>query len=733
MVAKSLKKFTAGRTPIVLLLVLLFVSLYLMSSATQNSQLFDENYSTLLLVNLTALVLLVALIGRHLTRLVIQYRRREPGSRLTARLVVIFSILAVAPILVLYYFSMQFLHRGIDNWFEMHVDQVLENALELGRSSLDSRVRELVRQSRNIADEIGEQHDASVTVVLSRLRQQSEASELTLLTSSGSVIASSSSDATNIVPALPSQAILQQLNQGLDYSSIEPIGDRGLHVHIVIPLRSTTSLAPPDLLQALYPIAERQALLAENLQNAYSRYQQLTYLRRPLKQSFTLTLSLVLLLSLLTAVWAAFSSARRLVAPIRDLAEGTEALAAGQYGMRLPIPSRDELGFLVRSFNDMAYHIEQARSTAERSQSEVENQRAYLEAVLRRLSSGVLTLDGSGRLLTANQAACQILALPSDAISGLALKDLLEQQPMLEPLISTIEPHLATATAEWRADITLFGTSGRRVLICRGSPLSGPGDMANDGHVIVFDDITNLIQAQRDAAWGEVARRLAHEIKNPLTPIQLSAERLRHKYLHTMRPEDGEVLDRATHTIVQQVETMKTMVKAFSDYARPPRLQLEPLQLNTLVSEVVDLYQGSADTSFKLALSADSPIIQADRGRLRQLLHNLIKNAQEAGGQNGLVAIEISVTCARQDNCHSVELRLSDNGPGIPETLLGQLFEPYTTTKPKGSGLGLAIVKKIVEEHGGVISLENSAGGGAVVTLRLPIQPQLSANAPEPI
>lgn len=726
MVVNTLKKATAGRRPIVLLLVLLFISLYLMSSATQDSQLFDENYSTLLIVNLTALVLLVALIGRHLTLLILQYRRSEPGSRLTARLVVIFSVLAVTPILVLYYFSMQFLHRGIDSWFEVHVDQVLENALELGRTSLDTRVKELVRQTRGMADQLGERRDPSLAVVLSGLRQRSEASELTLLTASGSVIASSS-DAASIVPTLPGQAILQQLQQGLDFSSVEPIGDRGLHVRIVIPLRSSPALAPPQLLQALFPIAERQALLAENLQNAYSRYQQLAYLRRPLKQSFTLTLSLVLLLSLLTAVWAAFSSARRLVAPIRDLAEGTEALAAGEYGMRLPIPSRDELGFLVRSFNDMAYHIEQARATAQRSQSQVESQRAYLEAVLRRLSSGVLTLDGSGQLLTANHAACQILALPSEALTGLALDELLQQQPMLEPLITTIQPHLATATAEWRADITLFGASGRRVLIVRGSPLAAPGDTSAEGHVIVFDDITNLIQAQRDAAWGEVARRLAHEIKNPLTPIQLSAERLRHKYLHTMRPEDGEVLDRATHTIVQQVETMKTMVKAFSDYARPPRLQLEPLQLNTLVGEVVDLYQGSGDTSFMLSLSPDSPIIQADRGRLRQLLHNLIKNAQEAGGQNGQVAIEIVVRCARQDNCHSVELRLSDNGPGIPEPLLGQLFEPYTTTKPKGSGLGLAIVKKIVEEHGGVISLENSPAGGAVATLRLPIQPQLSA------
>ncbi|HEY0635852.1 MAG TPA: ATP-binding protein [Gammaproteobacteria bacterium] len=724
MVIATLKRVTTGRKPIALLLLLLLVSLYLMSSATQDSQLFGELYATLLLINLAALLLLLALIVRHLVVLLLQFRRREPGSRLTARLVVIFSVLALTPTVVLYYFAMQFLHRGIDSWFEVRVDQVVEDALQLGRASLDNRVRELLRQARTTATAIGEGSGAALTLRLSELRNAGEANELTLLTATGRVIASSSSEPTHIVPALPNQAILQQLHQGFDYAAIEPIGDRGLQVRIVIPVHGA-SLSQSRLLHALYPVAERQSLLAENLQSAYAHYQQLSYLRRPLKQSFTLTLSLILLLSLLTAVLAAFSFARRLVAPIRDLAKGTEALATGDYGTRLPIPSRDEIGFLVRSFNDMAFHIEQARHTAERSQSQVESQRAYLEAVLRRLSSGVLTLDAAGRVLTANQAAGQILALPVETLTATTLDELAQQNPSLEPLLSAIKPHLSAISGEWRADITLFGASGRRVLICRGSPLAAPGDAGSDGHVIVFDDITNLIQAQRDAAWGEVARRLAHEIKNPLTPIQLSAERLRHKYLHTLPAEDGEVLDRATHTIVQQVETMKTMVKAFSDYARPPRLQLETVDLNTLIGEVIDLYQGSPDTTFTFTLAADTPLIQADRGRLRQLLHNLIKNAQEAGGRNGQVAITIAVGCSRQDECQSVELRLCDNGPGIPEALLGQMFEPYITTKPKGSGLGLAIVKKIVEEHGGVIWMDNDAQGGASVTLRLPVQPQL--------
>ncbi|HKJ77087.1 MAG TPA: ATP-binding protein, partial [Gammaproteobacteria bacterium] len=270
-------------------------------------------------------------------------------------------------------------------------------------------------------------------------------------------------------------------------------------------------------------------------------------------------------------------------------------------------------------------------------------------------------------------------------------------------------------------EVVLFGAGGRQVLMCRGSALGEHGQ-PQGGHVVVFDDITALIQAQRDAAWGEVARRLAHEIKNPLTPIQLSAERLRHKYLRQMGPEDAEVLERATHTIIQQVETMQEMVKAFSDYARTPELERRPIDLNALVREVLDLYGGDGQAEIETALDPELPRVEADAGRLRQLLHNLVKNALESGGREGPVRLEVSTRCAREDTCRHVELRVRDNGPGFPEQVRSQLFEPYVTTKRKGTGLGLAIVKKIVEEHGGMLGADNRAEGGAEVTIRLPIR-----------
>lgn len=724
----TLKRLTAGPWPVALLLVLLLASFYLLSGAIQNTALFGRLYSLLLAVNILTLLLLVALIGRRLIHLLQQYREHAPGSRLTLRLVVMFVLLALAPVAVVYYFSLQFLHRGIDSWFDLRVEKSLQDALELGRLSLDGRLRELLRQTRLAANELISIADEQAALKLNELRQHGEAAEMTLLTLHGRVIASASVNPTAIIPAMPSEAVLQQLRQGLDYARLEPLGEVGMHVRVAVILPSPDPAVEARVLHALFPVAERLSLLADSVQEAYAQYTELAFLRQPLKYSFTLTLSLILLLSLLTAVWAAFFSARRLVAPIRDLAEGTRAVAAGDYDKRLPLPGRDELGFLVRSFNEMTAKIAQSQQAVRLSQCQAEEQRAYLEAVLGRLSSGVLTLDGDGVLRTANAAAGQILGAALEDALGQPLQTLAGRHPVLDQFVEALLPHLDPAEPEWRAELVLFGPKGRQALMCRGALLPG-NEQIGGGHVIVFDDITALIQAQRDAAWGEVARRLAHEIKNPLTPIQLSAERLRHKYLTTMPAADAEVLDRATHTIVQQVEAMKEMVKAFSDYARPPQIRLERVGMNRLVSEVVDLYQTEQrPIRFDLHLDPRTPAIEADAGRLRQVLHNLIKNALEACGPDG-AHIRITTHCAEQTGCRYVELAVSDDGPGIPTEMLANLFEPYVTSKPKGTGLGLAIVKKIVEEHGGRIWVENMPASGACIMIRLPVKAKSDTGA----
>ncbi len=720
---ENVNSLRASIVPATLLLALLGLSLYLLNSATQNPDRFDELYPTLLVISGAELVILIIMIGANLARLIRQYRNRATGSRLSVRLIVMFVILSMAPVLVVYYFSVVFLSRGIDNWFDVRVDSALDSAIKLSRASLDERKRERLKTAQRLASELAAIPNTQTPFMLDYLREQTDADELTLLTLSGRIIASSSINPTIIIPNQPHSSILQQLRQGHSYVGVDPMRDGELYIRVVVPVSQPDQTLDQRVLHGLFPVATRISDLALAVQTGYAQYEELSYMREPLKFSFILTLSLVLLLTLFSAFWAAFHSARRLVAPIALLAVGTRMVSAGEYGKRLPLPftSKDELGVLVNSFNDMTQKIAEARDEAAQSQHRAEEQQAYLEAVLGRLSSGVLVLDQTYNLRIVNAAANQILDFDLGQFTRLNIDEISERYPLFSHFANAVTSHLKAGDKEWREEVTFFGATGRQVLMCRGTQLLGEGHMTD--HVIVFDDITALIQAQRDSAWGEVARRLAHEIKNPLTPIQLSAERLRHKYLATMEPQDATVLDRATHTIVQQVEVMKEMVKAFSDYARSPKLKLKKIDLNRLIEEVLDLYgTNDAQTPISMQLEPKLPLLEADSGRLRQLLLNLITNALELRDDDRPVNVTVATKVVSMEGVYLLELSVSDDGPGIPTPLLGRLFEPYVTTKPKGSGLGLAIVKKIVEEHGGAIRAANNSHAGACFSIHFPLE-----------
>ncbi|MDP1709092.1 MAG: ATP-binding protein [Gammaproteobacteria bacterium] len=717
MAAAALKRPSSGVALMIALFALLLVSLYQMSAITENSAEFSRLYLQLLALNALGLLVLAVLITVNLVRLIRQYRAGAAGSRLTLRLLVMFVVLAVAPVTTVFYFSLGFLHRGIDSWFDVGIERALGNALDLSRAALDMRMRELIKQTARDAQELTGVADSGSAAVLNELRSRSGADELTLFSQKGRIITSSSVDTVALVPDVPREAILLQLRQGKNYVGLDLARDAGLHIRVAVNAPADGPAMEGRVLQALFPVAERMSRLADTVQSAFAQYRKLAYLRTPLKYSFTLTLSLVLALSLLTALWAAFYSARRLAAPIRELAEGTRAVAAGHYDTRLPVSGNDELGFLVQSFNDMTRRVAIASDDVKLSQQQAEAQSAYLATLLERLSSGVMTVNPQGGLRTANVAAGQLLGVDFSTVSS--LEQLVAEQPQLQPFVDALQQHVQTPDTEWRAEIILPSAgAGRRVFMCRGVPLPGLG-MAPPDHLIVFDDMTMLVQAQRDAAWGEVARRLAHEFRNPLTPIQLSAERLRHKYLKTMDAKDAEVLDRLTHTIVQQVEVMKEMVNAFAEYARTPQMRPRLLDLNQLVTEVLDLYRNDATGArLEVHLDPDLPQVEADAGRLRQLLHNLIKNSLEAMPDT---YISVSTRCEEDVRCRQVEICVQDSGPGIPEEIRAQLFEPYVTTKPKGTGLGLAIVKKIVEEHGGTLTAEQPADGGTRMIVRLPV------------
>src|SRR3984885_14675036 len=702
-------------------------ALLLLAKSVQNSGEFSRLQPWILLLNIVGVIALITLLARKITQLVRDYRAHVPGSRLTARTVAIFGALVVAPLLIVYLFSLQFLNRGIDSWFHVEVKQGLNDALVLSRAALDLRMREYSHHTENLAHSLLSTPAEDVAQRVYDERRATGALEMAVFGAHERVITASFENPLESLPTRPPPDLLRQVQVRRSYVSLEPQAGGEYLIRTAAPFSDSAGRPDQRYLVAIYDVPTQLAALSEAVQHAYSQYGELAALREPLKNGFTLTLTLVLLLAMLGALYGAIFSAQRLVRPVQDLIEGTRAVGKGDFATRLPLPSRDEMGFLVHSFNDMTKRLRRAREEAIRSRQVVERERERLAIILARLSTGVVVVDRELTVSIANQAAGALLGTDLSAATGQALPELAAGNERLGQFVAGVGGGLAAGRQEWREQLDLDGASGRRTLMCACTPL--PGEDSALGYVIVFDDITALLQAQRDAAWGEVARRLAHEIKNPLTPIQLSAERMRRKLIANMGREDAELLERSTDTIVQQVETMKQMVNAFSEYARAPDITVTGFSLNDLIAEVVELYR-SPDSRVQIRLDLDPQlgIIEADRGRVRQILNNLLVNALEAlegyDSRDKKAIVDISTRLLQGQSpewAHGV-VTVCDNGPGFPRELIGRVFDPYVTSKPRGTGLGLAIVKKIVEEHGGRIDAENRPEGGARVRVTLPLR-----------
>ena len=687
--------------------------------AAQDERAYGGLYSTLLIVNIIGIITLSLFFLANLLRLIRQYQQRVMGSRLMMRFVALFTLLTLLPIGVIYYFAAQFLSQGVDSWYDARIEQALEDASLLGNSFLEASKLDVIDKVTADSVRINRaKSERELFQILEEVRSSKGFTEITLFSEAGQIIASSNASPTVLFPDAPEDADLREASGGELVAKLEPSAEKSLQYRVLVPLFGEDLAARPRVLQVIELLPLRYSSLAESLQNARTEYSRMGYLRRPLKISFIISLSLITLMTTLISLWLALYAARRLVAPISDLAAGTEAVASGDYQFKLPVKSGDELGMLVTSFNSMTAQIQQAQSDAERNQQLVENQRAYLETVLTHLSSGVVSLSQTGELLTANGSASEILGASLDQYVERDLADVAGANSRIAPLIDLIENSRRQAASHQQAEVQLKSESGKQILSVRITKIiseTASGVSEEQGCVVVFDDVTRLIHAQREAAWGEVARRLAHEIKNPLTPIQLSAERIRRKFMDQIPKKDQGALDRSTRTISEQVDTMKRMVDAFSSYARSERLNVSALDVNRLIEDVVDLHRRpDQKTTFQLELDPSIPLVQADKDAILQVLNNLLGNAQDAVDKLQQGKVRVRTKIKREEAIEGVDILVDDNGAGFPEDMIDHVFEPYVTSKEKGTGLGMAIVKRIVDSHGGNVQVRNRQVGSRV-------------------
>lgn len=689
------------------------ILLYLLSSSSANTEVFSANYYSLLgLTGLLALSLM-GLVGYQLWRLRQKLKNKVFGAKLTLRLVLFFTLIAVLPGVLVYAVSVQFLGKSIESWFDVRVEKALEGGLNLGRSGLDNSLKELTKKTQFTALLLAEKQPDQYQRALNQLVDEKVAQEAALFTVKGNVVAFASGNNV-LLPDMPESHVFSQALEKGEYAVIDTLPKKGLTLRSLVVVNSNIEARAQYILQFTQPVPKQVEADAETVQAVYRDYQELTLSRLGLKRLYGITLTLSLLVVLLTAVSVAFFISERLGSSLEALAGGTRAVAQGDFTGHYPIQSSDELGALTGLFNQMTRQLHEAKQASEQQRRAVESAKGHLESVLTHLSSGVLAFDDELRLRSVNTSAAQILAVPLQDMLRMSLSQIAEKYGLLGSFCNTItDAFVDTTNGEWQRQIERLSKNGMQILLMRGTRLPSGGEA---GYVVVFDDISHLLQTERQAAWGEVARRLAHEIKNPLTPIQLSAERLQHKLSAKLEGGDAQLLQRATQTIVSQVAAMKNMVSDFANYARGPALKLSHLDVHKLVKEVLGLYEANA-IPIVLRLDASHSEVNGDATRLRQVIHNLLQNAQDALQGVAQPRIELSTVTQNRE----IHLSVEDNGPGFTKSVLVRAFEPYMTTKTKGTGLGLAIVKKIVEEHGGDIAIENREASGARVNIRLPL------------
>ena len=696
--------------------ILAAISIYLLASASANTE--SSFYSLFVYGIVTAT--LAATVIYQLIRLWREYRAQRFGSRLKRRMVMMFVLMALLPGLMVYAVSLQFVGGSIESWFKpvkserkggivsVSVESGLKSGIALAQDELDGLIEQVKDKAAAMVLELENQPVISSAQV-NGLREWAGIGSVAVFSANGQVLVSAiDGDTVSLLPDTPEPEELRDVFQKRGLSGTKFTSEGRRVIRVLVPLEGRDLSKPSRLLQLIQPVPKALSLNHSAVEEAYRGYQQLSMARSNLKFIYSLTLTLTLLVALFAAIAVAFVLARRLAAPLHILAEGTKAVAQGDFSPRRALPARDELGILTHSFNQMIRQLEEARAQAENSRVEVESARAYLESVLTHLSAGVLVFSAESELRAANRGAIDILADELDSFETIPLANWPRHTMLRDALLKGF----ATHEGDWQTELEILRPdSPPMTLLIHGSHLpEGTGG----GLVVVFDDITRLIEAQRTAAWAEVARRLAHEIKNPLTPIQLSAERLAIKLSPNLDDVNRQMLERSTQTIVNQVEAVKNLINAFRDYARLPAPMLVPLDLGELIREILVLYENTS-ARIILQIPIDLPKVMGDASQIRQIVHNMLQNALDALADKD----DAEIVLAAYGEGNWALLSCQDNGPGFPPEVLARAFEPYFTTKAKGTGLGLAMIKKIVTEHGGEVKIANRDGSGAGLRIRL--------------
>ena len=702
---------------------------FLLSIATNSPALYERHYVWLLWVNVTVATLLVLVIGIAGVRLLVRVRRGKFGSRLLLKLAAIFALVGVVPGVLIYTVSYQFVSRSIESWFDVKVETALEAGLKLGKGTLDALVTDVAAKTSLAAERLGDTPGAAQPLALERLREQLSAQDIAIVSAAGQTLLTTSSSPAQLMPERPTLTLLRQARKtrvvselvGLDEDAIASGSANSARVRAVafIPNASFVLGEEDRFLVVNQLLPASLAVNALAVQTAYREYQQRALARGGLRKMYIGTLTLALVLAVFGALLLAVALSNQLAQPLLLLAEGMRQVAQGDLSSKSVFASRDELGGLTRSFADMTTQLADARELVQRSVAQVEGARTNLQTILDNLTAGVIVFDRDGRIDTVNPGATRIVRLPLSAYRGRTLADVPGLEDFARRVARRFELHATSPEAgerdQWQDsfDLHTLGLDGRErdsvTLLVRGAVLPA------GARLMVFDDITELVSAQRVEAWSEVARRLAHEIKNPLTPIQLSAERLQHKLGAKLEGADQAMLARSVDTIVAQVQAMKTLVNEFRDYARLPAAQLAAIDLNELVNEVLGLYGSAIEGGqLQIELAPGLPAILGDSTQLRQVIHNLVQNGLDAVADRpeGRVHLRTEVARTAAGVPRAVRLHVVDNGPGFPDKVLKRAFEPYVTTKSKGTGLGLAVVKKIADEHGARVRIANLGNDG---------------------